>query len=195
MKFDPVGGETLKSRVAQLPDSDLLVLPVLGWMRSLRHGPSLAEGGRAVTSTDGGLSARAGSRSLGLSIPGGDARGHQLSRDGGLLSWRSSLSPGVLGAAGAWLREAALLPVQAELDVTGVTTPATSSAERDPGSHVWRLFELSRFATQGSDDWSFLSVLTVFHSEPELGGAASSELGGWPGTDTFSFHESAALVR
>lgn len=39
------------------------------------------------------------------------------------------------------------------------------------------------------------SVSTVFHRDPELGGAASSESGGGPVSDTFSVHESAALVR
>lgn len=62
----------------------------------------------------------------GLSACGGDARGHQLGGDGGLLSWRSSLSPGVLGAAGACLRDTALLPIRGVPDVTGVTTPPTS---------------------------------------------------------------------
>lgn len=88
-----MGGETLKSEAEQWPDSDHLVLLMVGWMWSLRHGPRVARSGvavgwGAVTSKDGGLSAGAGSLCLGLSTCADDAHGHQLSRDEGLLSQR-----------------------------------------------------------------------------------------------------------
>ena len=137
---------TLKSKVEQLPDSNHLVLPLLGWMQSLRHGPSVACGGvavgwGAVTSKDGGPSAGAGSWCLGLSTCGDDAHGHQLSRDGGLLSWcrepPPALQPEPRGPWGCWCAaQGGCLPADpgGVLDVTGMTTPAASSVERDPGS-------------------------------------------------------------
>lgn len=62
----------------------------------------------------------------------------------------SSLSPGLLGAAGARLGDCPPADPGAVLGVAGMTNPAASSVERDSGSsvitHAWRLFELSSFA-------------------------------------------------
>lgn len=102
-----MGGVTLKSEAEQLPDSDHhLALPMLGWMGSLRCGPSVACGGvavgwEAVTNKDGGPSAGAGSWCLRLSTCGADVCGHQLSRDGGLPSWHREPPPALQPEPGA----------------------------------------------------------------------------------------------
>lgn len=136
-----LGGLTLKSKVEQLPDSEQLMLPMLGCMRSPGHGPIIAWSGEAlglsparmvVPQLTQGLCAWGWALLEIMNMGISSAEMGDCSAGAESFSWLCG--PGVLGDAGVQHREAAFLPVLGLWWMSGAWQPLPHCQQRDPGS-------------------------------------------------------------